>query len=71
MILWDRVLANLRHAGMTQRDIAKAAGVSKRAVESWVSGVKQPREYRRVLKLLDLHLDRCPQRHRVDVIGEP
>ena len=71
MIMWDRVILNLRSAGLRQKDIAARLGVSTRAVQSWVAGDREPVDYRIVLPLLTMHYERCPDRHRVEVIGEP
>lgn len=71
MIRFDNLLANLRGAGLTHRQIARAVGVSTSAVTQWAAGVKAPTHYRTVLPLLDLHFDRCADRHRPDLIGAP
>lgn len=64
-------MANLRATGLRQQDIAARLGVSERAVSAWSTGDRAPTHYRTVLEALNLHLDRCPERHRVEVIGSP
>ena len=67
MIHYDRIILNLRRAGLRNADIASKLDVSKSAVDKWCSG-RTPRKW---LELLDLHLDRCRDRHRPEVIGLP
>lgn len=70
-INWPAVILNLRGAGMTCREIAEATGYAgHNSVSGIACGYWSPRlEDARALALLDLHLDRCPDRHSLEVIG--
>lgn len=67
---WQSVVLHLRRAGYSSRRLARELAVSESAVRKWASGnVTCPSRLETCLRLLDLHLDHCPDRHRMDVIG--
>ena len=60
---WPRVILNLRSAGMTGKEIAQAVGYSgESAVYRVLNDGVEPK-FMTALRLLDLHLDRCPEQH--------
>lgn len=60
---WQRVVLDLRGAGMPAATVASHVGSSARHVQRLARGeVSEPR-IRTALRLLDLHADRCPQQH--------
>ena len=71
MLHFDRIVLNLRSRGFRNEDIGRLVGVSRSAVCQWARGEKRPSEFRTVLRLLDVHFDRCPDRHTPEVIGTP
>lgn len=72
MINWQRVFLNLRSAGVPVTRAAKQVGMSWRAATRYARGesMRDPLMLHAV-RLLDLHLDTCPQLHRAEIIGTP
>ena len=70
MIDWTTLIRSLNLAGLTQREIAKRAGVSFSTVQKLSMGIHtQPRRFESCLALLDLHYEHAPERHTLEVIG--
>ena len=62
-IHWRMLVANLRASGMTYVDIATKTGFSTKELAEMESEVYYP-PYISIMKLLDLHYERCPKGHR-------
>ncbi len=63
---WQRVALNIRASGMPLSRAAKLVGCNERHINRLARGeVQQPR-FDTGCRLLDLHLERCPQRHSLD-----
>ena len=72
MIDWTLVVRSINCAGMSQREIAAAVDMSFSSVQKIAMGLhSQPRKFESCHRLLDLHLDMCPDRHKPEVIGAP
>jgi hypothetical protein len=68
-ILWDRIISNLRKQGMTPREIARETGFTEDQV--WAMGKDEYHpNWKAILQLLDLHLDRCGLKQHNYVIGD-
>ena len=62
-INWPRLILNLRAAGMTGKEIARAVGYrGESSVYRVLNDGIEPK-FATALRLLDLHLDKCPERH--------
>lgn len=63
MINWRRVVSNLSKRGLGMTQVATAAGIPASHLQGlWRGEVLEP-PFSVGLKLLDLHLDRCPEYH--------
>lgn len=70
MIAWDRVVLNLRGAGLLTREIGKSAGLTAGRISQIASGqCSRGPSIEAALILLDLHLDHCPSKHGFSHIG--
>jgi lambda repressor-like predicted transcriptional regulator len=71
---WHLIVRNLRQAGMTYGQIAEETGFMPKALQEMESEVYYP-PYLSIIKLLDLHITKCPSKHlKVGIInpeGEP
>lgn len=69
MIDWQQVALNLRaHYGPLTK-VAKVVGSDAKHLQNMARGeVEQPR-FNTGVKLLDLHLDACPDKHNFEGIG--
>lgn len=67
----SRVVLHLRASGLSDAQIAELAGYrSHNSIWAIANGRSRPRiDDERVLALLDLHLERCPERHRREVLA--
>ena len=72
MIDWQQVLLNLRASGLPLAQVARQVNFDAAALRRYARG-----ESRRdppmtpALRLLDLHRERCPERHQAGLIGKP
>jgi transcriptional regulator with XRE-family HTH domain len=62
IIKWDTAVLNLRGKGWTYKQIGARVGVTEAAVSKWVSAKSEPR-WKPGWKLLDMHFDKCPEKH--------
>jgi lambda repressor-like predicted transcriptional regulator len=61
-IRWARIIRNLKKSGMTLQEIAQETGFSVRKL--WdMEAESYDTEYLSIIKLLDLHVSRCPEKH--------
>lgn len=61
-IRWDRMINNLLSAGLSYFEIGQATGFTSTQIKQMKEGSYEP-PYLPMIKLLDLHLTACPQRH--------
>ena len=61
-IRWARIIRNLKKDGMTLQEISQETGFSVRKL--WdMEAESYDTEYLSIIKLLDLHVSRCPEKH--------
>lgn len=60
---WQRVALNIRNSGLSLHQAAKKVGMDGYTLCRIAREGGEPR-WRQAVQLLDLHLDRCPDRHR-------
>ena len=61
---WQRVALNLRRQGLPVSTQARAIGMDERTANRFARGERRrPPDFNQALRWLDLHFDRCPQRH--------
>ena len=70
MIDWQRICCHLRrHAPLTHH--ARTLGCDPSLLHRYSRGRNMEPRLRLALRILDLHMDLCPELHRPEVIGEP
>jgi hypothetical protein len=69
-IHWWIIVRNLRMAGLSYQEMANETGFTVHELVQMESEVLYP-PYLSIIKLLDLHLLRCPSRHRSIGIMNP
>lgn len=68
-IHWRMIVSNLKRKGWTYQKIAKETGFSVKNLSEMESETYYP-PYLSIIKLLDLHVSECPDRHlRVGVMS--
>lgn len=66
MVDWQRVCLNIRGSGLPLSTAAKQIGSDWQHLNRLARGeVAEPR-FRTGLRLLDLHLERCPHKHTLE-----
>jgi len=71
VINWQQVCLHLRSRYKPLSQVAKEVGSDWRHLNRLARGeIEQPR-FNTGMKLLDLHLDKCPDLHLPHIIGEP
>ena len=63
MIDWHRLVLNLRGAGLTYTQIARASGVGRGTIANLATHRQRTVTFEDGLRLLDCHYDRCPAHH--------
>lgn len=64
---WQRVVLNLRSAGLTYAWIAHRLGMeNSRPVQRWACGTGAEPRFSVGLELLNLHADLCTERHDIE-----
>ncbi len=64
MIDWQKLILNLRSAGLSTLMVSKRANMDAQTVTRFARGeLKEPR-FSQGLALLDLHLIACPEKHQ-------
>lgn len=71
MIDWQQVTLNLRRHYKPLYQIAKELNSSYDTIKELSIGRATNPRFDLGMKLLDMHLDKCPQLHRVERIGRP
>jgi len=67
---WQRVFTNLRAVGVPVSRVAVEAGMAWQTGERYAAGaVRRPPAMLQALRLLDLHIERCPERHSMEVLS--
>lgn len=67
---WQRVMLNFRAAGIPVSRISAQCGMWWQTAERYARGeVRRPPSMEQAVRLLDAHLDYCPERHSMEVIG--
>jgi hypothetical protein len=64
MIEWTRLLENLQWVGVGVTQAATMAGVPAAHLSDLVKGKVEEPPFSTGIKLLDLHLDACPNKHK-------
>lgn len=68
-ISWRTVILNLRRAGLPTTEVARKVGMSASGLLAIANGgALEPRRFEVCLRLLDLHLDHCPERHTLEAL---
>ena len=63
---WQRVLLNLKSAGVSVRSAARSAGMDPQTLRHYAKGECSEPRFWQGLALLDLHLRHCPEKHRIE-----
>lgn len=63
MIDWELTIKNLRKSGLTYKDISMETGFCITDLKDMETGDFVP-QWISCLKVLDLHLEHCPARHK-------
>ena len=61
-IKWQKMISNLRESGLSYIEISMLTGFTSAEIARMHSGDYEP-PYLPIIKLLDLHLDACPNKH--------
>lgn len=69
-IRWYKMVKNLKKAGMSLVDIAAETGFSVSDLNAMEQELYEP-PYLSIIKLLDLHLSRCPNNHKMIGVLSP
>ena len=65
LIDYHRALINLAAAGYTVADIATETGIAEHKLYRIRKGAAYRLDLWEVIALLDLHIDKCPDRHKL------
>jgi predicted transcriptional regulator len=65
-INWQRVVLNIRQSGMPIARLAQTVGMDDQTLRHYARGECREPRWSQALALLDVHADRCPERHRVE-----
>jgi hypothetical protein len=63
---WQRVILNLRNAGMTYEVISKKTNIDAQAIGHLARYETYEPKLSKAIALLDLHYDHCPQLHSLE-----
>lgn len=67
---WQRVFVNLRAVGVPVSRVAVEAGMAWQTGERYARGeVRRAPRMEQALRLLDAHLEHCPERHSMEALG--
>jgi len=69
-IKWSSMISNLRIAGLSYIEISMLTGFTSAEIAKMHAGDYEP-PYLPIIKLLDLHLDACPHKHKSVGIKSP
>lgn len=64
MIDWQKLVLNLRREGLSCAAVARKIGRNESAVQRIARGDAKTVAFEDGVRLLDLHLDLCPDRHK-------
>lgn len=62
-IKWPQMISNLRGTGLSYIEISMLTGFTSAEIARMHTGDYEP-PYLPIIKLLDLHLDSCPKKHK-------
>lgn len=65
-INWQRVVLNIRQSGMPVRKLAKTVGMAEETLGHYARGECRDPRWTQAVRLLDVHADRCPEKHRIE-----
>lgn len=65
---WQRVVMNIRQAGVPVSQLAKRVGMDDQTLRNYARGECNNPRWTQALALLDAHADVCPERHRIGEI---
>lgn len=65
-INWQRVLLNIRQAGMPMTKLAQRVRMDEQTLRNYARGECRDPRWSQALALLDAHADICPDKHRLD-----
>lgn len=67
---WQRVFMNLKAVGVPVSRVSVQAGMAWQTGERYArGGVRRPSSMEQAVKLLDAHLDYCPERHSMEALS--
>ena len=62
---FQKVILNLRNAGMTYEAISKKCNIDAQNIGHYARSEAYEPKLSKAIALLDLHYDKCPQRHNM------
>lgn len=62
---WQRIVLNIRQAGMPVSQLAKAIGMDAQTLRHYARGECSNPRWNEAVRLLDVHHDVCPDKHRM------
>ena len=68
LIDWQKIVLNLRTAGVSQTAIAKRINMDATNVRRLGNGEKEEPTFSQGMKLLDLHEALCPEKHKIELL---
>ena len=71
MIDWQQVVLNLRSRHSSMFKMSKELNASYDTIKELATGRSTNPRYDLAMRLLDLHYDKCRDRHRPEIIGKP
>jgi len=64
---WQQVILNLRNSGVATVTVADKIGMAHATAQHYAAGrTSRAPSMKQALQLLDLHIDRCPDRHDLE-----
>lgn len=66
---FQRVILNLKRAGLSYKSISEKCGVDAQQIGHYARGEAYMPRFDKAMLLLDLHYDKCPQRHNMKDLG--
>lgn len=65
-INWQRVVLNIRRSGMPVEQLAKHVGMDGDTLRHYARGESRDPRWTQAVRLLDVHAERCPEKHRLE-----
>ena len=70
MIDWQQLTLNLRNNYKTMRAIADEIGCAEHTLYQLSLGIKKEPQFNLGIKLIDMHYDKCPEKHQSIYTGK-